>query len=289
MTPSAFESYLAVEESSVTAGSGTLFQGTQQTVAGICVTDRRILFVPEDGGFVDVPRDQIRSIQSRPTTRRTSREIAGLLLVAAGIALTVLAAGGLLLGSPSATVLVLALVGAAGILATAAIQYFDVGLDGGDGAAVIDAIDAALARVDAREEVDVHRRNEQRVVRTVEERPLLGWAAALIGTIGAGGLAAVGAWTALALTLAAAAGIAAAVHGGLFVRELGERGERVTHDRVVSLGLVDGRVVRFRIDAEATIDRELSRLTAERPGDRLPGGRAPAEEGPAEQGASTGP
>lgn len=307
----AFDDHLTVGESPVTVGAGALFQEIRWTPAEICVTDHRVLFVPSEGGFVDVPRGQVLSIRSRPTTRRGNWELGAQATLVAGLALATLAAGTLLVGADSGFVLLFALLAGTGLLATAALIARTAGLVGSgsgllgtDGllartrltdraggtatrtvglgadhvAACVERIDATLASIDELVAdtplddamgdadpigaVDVHRRYERPVAQFVEAWPFAGWLAAF-GPIGTGALIAVGAWLPLGLTVAAVLGVASATVGLDHLRRAD--GQRLHRERSVCLYLHGGRTVRFRIDEDASIDRELSRLTVGRP------------------------
>lgn len=291
----AFDDHLTVGESTVTDGSGALFQEVRWTSAEICVTDRRVLFVPAEGGFVDVPRHQVQSIRSRPTTRRANHEIAALGMLAGGIAVAAVAIWATFLAATSLLIPLFTLLGAAGTLATTAIVARDLTLDADDVASAVDRVDDGLGAIDAglagiddaltsvderletglgdvavRERVDVHHAYEPRVAEAVETHPVARWAAAGLGVLGAAGLLLLGAWVALGLTAMAAVGVASAIHGLEHVRALDAAGQRIRRQRSVCLYLVDGRTVRFRIDDDADIDRELSRLTARTPDGALP-------------------
>ncbi|GAB3690351.1 hypothetical protein GCM10028857_26650 [Salinarchaeum chitinilyticum] len=327
-----FDDHLAAGETPVADGSSVLFQETRWTPAAVCVTDRRVLFVTEADGFVDVARNQVLSIRSRPTTRPANRAIGAQAALVGGVVLATLAAGALLAGASGPLVPLLALVAAAGSLTTGALVALESGLLGGaagplerDAGAIddesgttgpmgltadhvelaVDRVDAALARLaDVLEgtpiddavgvaapvaAVDVHRRHERPVARFVDERPLLQWLAGAVGLVGAAGLAVLGAWIALGLTAATVAGIGLAAFGLDGKRALDDAGHGVRRERSVCLYLLGGRTVRFRIDADADIDRELSRLTVGRPA--LPatdGAPAQLDERPPEQGASPG-
>lgn len=291
----AFDDHLTVGESTVTDGSGALFQEVRWTPAEICVTDRRVLFVPTEGGFVDVPRHQVQSIRSRPTTHRANHEIAALGMLAGGVAVAAVATL-LLAGTASLLVPLFALLGVTGTLATTTtIVARDQTLDADDVASAVDRVDDGLGAIDAglagiddaltsvddrletglgdvavRERVDVHHAYEPRVAEAVETHPVARWAAAGLGVLGAAGLLLLGAWVALGLTAMAAVGVASAIHGLEHVRALDDAGQRIRRQRSVCLYLVDGRTVRFRIDDDADIDHELSRLTARTPDGALP-------------------
>ncbi|WP_248517757.1 hypothetical protein [Salinarchaeum laminariae] len=310
-----FDDYLAGGESSELVGSATLFQEPTWTPASICVTDRRILFVPTDGGFVDVPRGQVLSIRSRPTTRRGNWELGAQATLVAGLALALLAAGALLVGAGSGPIALFALMATTGTLATAGLTARTAGLldvdwgplgsdddqereDGllartrladrstdsstrtaGLGAdhvtACVDRIDASLASIDELiadtviddalgdadpiGAVDVHRRYERPAAQFVEAWPLVGWLAVSIALIGVGALLALTAWIPLGLTLAVVLGVASAAVGFDHLPRADDR--RIHRERSVVLYLHGGRTVRFRIDDDASIDRELSRLT----------------------------
>lgn len=289
-----FDDHLTVGESTVTDGSGALFQEVRWTPAEICVTDRRVLFVPTEGGFVDVPRHQVQSIRSRPTTHRANHEVAALGMLAGGVAVAAVATL-LLAGTASLLVPLFALLGVTGTLATTAIVARDQTLDADDVASAVGRVDDGLGAIDAglagiddaltsvddrletglgdvavRERVDVHHAYEPRVAEAVETHPVAHWAAAGLGVLGAAGLLLLGAWVALGLTAMAAVGVASAIHGLEHVRALDDAGQRIRRQRSVCLYLVDGRTVRFRIDDDADIDHELSRLTARTPDGALP-------------------
>jgi hypothetical protein len=228
-------------------------------------------------------------------------------LLVGGLVVTAIAAGSLLAGAGSVLVPLLALVGGLGTLGTATILVRDVDLDAGTVAAGVDSIDAALARiddvvaaldarvdaelgdVDVRGTVDVHRKHEARIAEVVEAHPVAHWITAGLGVLGAAGLLLLGAWTALGLTGAAVAGVALSAYGLAHVRALEDAGQRIRRQRSVCLYLVDGRTVRFRIDDDADIDRELSRLTAQTAAGALPSAGADAtaagEHGTGENGS----
>lgn len=283
----AFEHHLIPDESPVAVETGTLVEETRARPAAICLTDRRILLVAEDGGFVDVPRDQVRSIRSRATTSRSDRELLGLLLAVGGIALAAIAGGVLLVGAGSAT-LAAATVAAVGTVAAGAVWRLDVSLRGRHVAAATDRIGCRFRQVDALGHAVGLGRYEDRVAAVVDEQPLVFAAAALVGVAGAAALVALGAWTALAATGGALAGFAVADGGVRSLRALEASGERIRRERAVSLRLVDGHEVRFRVDADATIDRELSQLTGRRVVAELPGEGRGSGEVAAETGASGG-
>jgi hypothetical protein len=301
--PTSFEEYLAVDESAVAVGSGTLFQATAWTPSAVCVTDRRILFVPAEGGFVDVPRRQVLSIRSRPTRRRTGRAIVGLGLLVAGAVLAVLAAWTLSTAGGVA-VPAFALLATVGAVATGWLVSSGVELDGGQVSAAIDAVETSLGdllgsvddrfgdRIASRRvpgDVAVPPRVESVLVAVADDRPVLRWLAAGVGLLGAGGLVFLGAWTALGLTTMGLAGIGATAQARAYERALEDRDGRIRRERSVCLYLLDGRTVRFRIADDASIDRELRTLTARGPTASFPGDAASADDGPAETGASTGP
>lgn len=287
--PPAFHEYLAADESPVTVESGALEEGGARTATAICVTDRRILFVTEGGGFVDVPRGAVRSIRSRPQRRHSDRELGALVLSVGGGGLAVVAAGALLVGLGGPAALALALVVAGGIAAAAALGRVDVALERAHVAAATDRVDGAVREIDALDGVAVHRRIGERAAAAVDGRPVLSRGALLLAALGVAGLVALGAWTAIALTLGVLCGVAAAGYGAWYVRELEARGERVHRERDVSLRLADGSTVRFRIDDDATLDRELSRLTATESARALPADGVATERRTAEPGASSGP
>ena len=283
------DEYLAGGESSVTAGTGTVFQETRWTPAAICITDRRILFVPPAGGFVDVGREHVSAIRSRPRTRRSTADVLALSGVIGGGALAWLAAFALLVVADGLAVPTLASVTIAGTLATAAVVATDARLSGADVRETLTRIDRFLARRASIPPPSRDRRREELLVTVVDERPVLRWGAALLGTAGAAGLVALGAWSALGLTAAVAAGAWIAWSGRNRHRELVHSGDAVRRERSVALQLLDGRTVRFRIDADASIDRELRRLTARADGASLPrSGHIAAEERRTERSASTG-
>lgn len=262
----AFDQYLSGDESRVAVGSGTLLETADRTPASICVTDRRVLFVSEDGGFVDVPRDHVQSIHSHPSSRSTTGEIWGRTVLAIGVLVAAIAAVGLFVtvGGPVAAVpAALAVVGLGGAMA---IQRSGWQGSAEDVTAVVGWIDRALGRAGVEDAVTTHRRAEKRLGRIADDQPLGFAASALLTIVGLVGLLVLAGTMALALTVGILAGLVLVDYGVRYVRALDRRGERRRRERSVRLHLVDGRTVRFRIDEAETIDRELSRLTAdERP------------------------
>lgn len=261
-----FREYLAADEAVVAVGSGTLLDSSRREPVSIGLTDRRLLSVAGDGGFLDVEYRTISSIRSRPRRPLTYRGNDYRLVAAAGVLLAVPALLGavvLAAGWP-AHVLAVAFLGS-----LAAAVY----VDRSDFRVAWPALaDAVASFYDGTDEPHRLRRHEQRVVRRAERiadrvgrERLLVALVTLLAVLSFVGLLAVAANALVApLLVVAAAGLALVDYAYRHRSDL-DGIDLVRRDqRELDIHLGDGRTVSLRFDAEETIDRELSRLTSAR-------------------------
>lgn len=253
----AFQEYLAPGESVVDAGPGTLLDDSSRTEGSIGVTDRRVLFVADDGGYVDVAQSCISSIRSHPRTTVTSEWIRYRLVAAAGVLLatTAFVGAAVLLASPLGTTLLLVSVG--GFVLAEHVRR-------NGPADVWAALDAVGQRIPGGHDGVRRLRGRVADAGAVDERELLTFAFGLLA------LAALIGPVVLAANLTVLP-FAFVVLGGLAVADSAYRGERdLTGDgggqrreREVSIHVAGGRIVRLRVDDAGRIDRVLSRRVGE--------------------------
>lgn len=272
-----FREYLAPGESVVDAGTGTLLDDSRRREGSIGVTDRRVLFVAEDGGYVDVAQSCISSIRSHPRTTVSSEEARYRLVAAAGALLAVAAVAGAAVLTASALGTALFLVGVGGFVLAEHVRR--------SGPAVVwTTLEWVRERLPGRPRVadpgspdlggfdrlgvDLGGleglRGRMRDAGELDERELLTFA------FGGVGLAALIGPVALAASLAVLP-LALVALGGVGLADYAYRRERVLardagsrqREQEVSIHLADGRIVRLRVDAAGRIDRALSRRVGE--------------------------
>lgn len=269
-----FRAYLVPGETVGFACAGTLIDDGEPLEGAFGLTDRRVLFVSESGTFVDFKHEYVSSTRSRSRTRLTARGLAARATAAAGVGLA--AVGFLAVAastrSPLAVAVSALLVASLGGLTYVHRHDLDV-----DRSAFADAVGRLVAdrALDVRAfEAVLYRRDPARYTYGSNHGHLL------VG-LGVVGVVSLTSLYALAGSLPVVGAALGAV-GGLFLADLGYRRMRTldrvggsrTHRRETSVHLVDGRVLRLRVDLSEPIDRELSRLAGAAPGrsaEPLPG------------------
>ena len=256
-----FADYLAPDESVVDVGSATLVDSSSRAEGSIGVTDRRVLFLSDDGGFTNVATRRISSIRSEPRTTLTSGGLRTRVLATAGGILAATAFVGVAVLTASALAATLALTTVVGVVLAEHVRRTGADLEW---PALADAHERLAGRL---EDVDALR-DRTEVVNTVDEGQLavLGLVlGALAAFVGLGVLT--GSPLVLVLTLATLGGIGMADNGYRSERDLDRVNAVRRHTRDVSIRLVDGSIVRLRIDSAEHIDRVLTRSTAATPRD----------------------
>ncbi|MFC6717037.1 hypothetical protein ACFQGT_06940 [Natrialbaceae archaeon GCM10025810] len=251
--PDTFGTYLADTESIVDAGTGRLVDGEASTEGEIGVTDRRLLFVSDETGFVDVRYDQICSIRSESRERLTPRGIGVRLFAVSGALLAALALLLQAVVTPTGRGSLLAVVAVGGFAVAEAVRRTGVDVDW---SAVVDALrnaDPSLGDGAIR-----HRWETEYVY----ARVVLLIGAGVLGALASVGLLVVtGRPLAFALTFVALGGLAAADHGVRAVRRLERRGEGRRTVRTVTIHLVGGQDTTLHLEPTDRIDRVLSRAS----------------------------
>lgn len=263
-----FRPYLAADETVVETGRGALVDGTTRTEGTIGVTDRRLLFVADEG-FTDVRHDRIASVGSWPREHLTARGRGLRVLAAAGVVLAVLSLAVQAFLTPAALGSLLALVAVGGFAAAEGVRRIGVDVDW-------DAVEAAVHDLDPDPVLDdaVRQRWESEYV-YAHQFALVG--ATLVGAGAAVGLFVVaGSALAVALTAVALAGLAATDHAVRRILRLDRLGTGRRTERDVTVQLEGGHEVTFRLDPAERVDRVLSRRStaesAEGPPDPEPVG-----------------
>lgn len=251
-TPDEFEAYLAPSEPVVAGTSGTLYADSFRSAGTVGVTDRRVLFVSEEGGFLDAVHGAVHSIRSHPQGRFAFRGMAPVLVSVLGAGVALAAAVWVLLLEPGVLGFVLLLGTVGGAALSDRIRRNGPGTDWWfpddawvaflDRLSGVDRLREPVARARAGGDPDL-------VVLGVATVALL----ALVGLV-----AAAESLLVVPLSLAAIAGVALAEHGYRRRREADADREDRPRRRDVSIHLVDGRVIHLRIDDWERFDRELS-------------------------------
>lgn len=252
---SEFRDHLARDESLVATGSGTLIDGTGREDVSLGATDRRLISLTDDDGFLDLRYDAIHSIRSRSKEQFTVRGIAARGGVAMGVLLTVTAFLGVIVLTWNPVASVLAIASVAGILS--AERGRRTGFASGRTVLdrIIDRVVDGLGR---------HRLQRPKPVATYvdedEERIL---ARALGAVLAFVALAAVTqSVVVVTLVFLILGGITLGWRSLRYLQRLNAKGESRRKERELRLGLADGRTVELRIDPDEHIDRELSRLVS---------------------------
>lgn len=249
--------YLAPGETLVDGTAGALFDDSYRSEGAIGVTDRRVIFVSEEGGFQDVAHDAIYSIRSRPRRGFTYRGTAPAMLAVLGGGIAAAAAVGVLVLAPSPLAFVLLLVSVGGVAAAERVRRRGV-------VAEWRTVERAKAELQgALDDVELFRGPAAKWSELGDDDLLtLGVVSvALTATIGL--IAVAGSLLVVPLTLVILGGIALAEYGH---RRGNERDavERVRpRERDVSIHLVDGRTVHLRLPPGGRFDRRLSAAVRE--------------------------
>ena len=253
-----FQEYLAPDESVVEAGTGALLEDAYRTEGFVGVTDRRVLFVSDDDGFVGISQGGIRSIRSRPGTTAAPGGTGYRLVTVAGALLAVLAFVGVLALGASGLASVLTLVTVGGLAGAEYLRRNGVETD----SAVLNDLESDIsARFDGVQVLRAHLGEP----RDVDLQQLLVLVTGLVGLTAFAGLVAVTAnLLAIPLTLVTLGGIAVMDYAYRHEHDTGgvERSRRT--GRNVSIHLAGGQVVDLRVDSPARIDHALSRVAAGR-------------------------
>lgn len=268
-TSDRFRDHLCANESLVAVGSGTLVEPADQEAVSIGLTDRRLLSVAADGGFVDIGYDQINSIQSRPRQLIDSRGHDYRLLTAVGVVLALVAVGGIAVLTGGQLASSLALVTAGSVAATLVVRRPPVDVEHPALDTAVEAVDEFLRDVESME-VDT-----EWVPDTVDQQQLLSVGSSLLSVAAFVGVAAV-APLAVPFTLVAVSGVVL-VDYAYRNRDRFDGIDVVRRQvREVNIYLVDGHAVHLRIDADEQIDRELSRCAAGATAPAAPTGLTPS-------------
>jgi hypothetical protein len=249
-TGAAVRRHLASDESLRHVAAARLL-GDQRDPATVGVTDDRLLAVTADGGFVGVGLDRVSSVRSRPRTTLSVRGRDHRLLVGAGVLFAVAGFLGVLSTARPLSA-ALALVAAGGVLAVDRVRR--VGVD-------FELALAALDRHDGETGLADRLRAVRRRVDASDDRLAFVAAVALAALALLVVVAVEPSLFAPLFVLATAAGVwlasYAVRHGNAFDDlELVAR-----RQRTVSVAVDDGSVLAVRTHPDATLDRELARLT----------------------------
>lgn len=248
--------YLAPGETLVDGTAGTLFDDSYRSEGSVGVTDRRVLFVSEDGGFQDVAHDAIYSVRSRPRRGLTYRGTAPALLAVLGGAIAAAAAVGVLVLAPRPLAFVLLLASVGGVAGAERVRRRGVG----DVWRPLERAKSEL--VAALDDVEPFRGPTAKWSELGDDDLLILGVVSVALTASIGLVVVAGSLLVVPLALVALGGLALAEYG---YRRRAERdpvgGER--RERDVSLHLVDGRTVHLRLPPGGRFDRHLSAAVRE--------------------------
>lgn len=243
--------------------SARLSEGSAWSDVTLGVSDRRLLWVEDDGQFVTLGFDAISTVRSRPRTTPTYRGIEAPWLLGGGVVAALVCLLGLVVVTARPLEPLLLLVAVAGLAAAASLRRVDDVTEWPPAATV-----TALVR---KYDVEGRFRLDERHHTDVDEprRVLVG-----VSLLAAGG-------SLLALLALAASPLATlfafGAVGGLaiadYARRRGDDADPVELDwrreQEVSISTTDGRTVRVRTDPSSTLGRELSRVAFVEPADRV--------------------
>ncbi|WP_436344215.1 hypothetical protein [Natronorubrum sp. FCH18a] len=223
-----FESHLVEGESVRTLDSGRLLEDAIGSRTVIGLTDRRLLCVSTSNEFVDVRYDYICSIRSRERSKVTYRSPDGpnrlTHLVAGLVALVVLAVG---------------------VVETTTASAFQGVVTGGLAAVTI-AVAVGIDRV----------RNRPGVARA-HEPVLVGAGVLALVILVVLGLVATSTFAPL-FALVTLGGLALVGYAFRYRTDLGNVGFDRRRETHLSINTVDGETIRFVVDVDSELDRELS-------------------------------
>lgn len=257
-----FEEYLAPDESVVTGGPGSLYADAYRLEGSIGVTDRRVLFVSEDGSFLDVAHDSIESIRSRPRSTITYHGVGYVLAALLGLLLAAVAFAGIMLLEPGA---VAALLGALIVGCIAAAEYLRRRGETLPSDRTRRRLSAALDRVGLRRRLDALTEEVLGdVLADVEPagyHELLVVGVASVALLAAVGLVALaGSLLVVPLVLATLGGVALTEYTYRRFRALEDVGRSRRWEREVRIHLANGSAVYLLVGPDARLDRDLSSL-----------------------------
>jgi len=243
-----FQQYLASDESITSTGSGTLLGDLTQE-SSIAVTDRRLLVVPKDSGFVAADLDSIHSVQSQPQTRYTDDGLRYRMLAVGGALLSLVSLLIFLFLSPSIRTFVAALVFVATAVGLLYLRRTDLQLSETPLAEVLARLEDSRLQIP-----ESHSDNQEQQLLAV-----------------LGGFLAVTSIVALAiftrglsvpvLVVAGVCGLLLSEHATQHIRTLDSVGRSRSQHREVRITLGSGDVIRMRVDSTEQIDRQLCQQT----------------------------
>jgi hypothetical protein len=264
--------YLVSDEPVKAAADGQVLDSTPGGTVSLGLTDRRVVFVSEDGGFLDIDYDHICSVRSQPRTAVSVRGNDYRLLLVGGFVLGIVGLLGVLgvASNPLSPVFTLLFVGGIGVAERAVRLDEDVTIEGVDPIARLrrldgrfdwDAVEAKMNGLNGHSPGAIAHREKRRVNEYVGDRQLL-----LAGSV----VLAFAPFIALVVfessllapvfALFTAGGIALLVYGFRHGGDLQNLQVVREREREVSIDVVDGRTVNLRVDPDVTVDRKLSRL-----------------------------
>lgn len=243
--------YLSPDESIRRETSGTLVQDSYKSEGAIGLTDRRVVFVTKTGGFLEFTFDAVYSIQSRPRTAFSRRGIGYRLLAVVGVLAALAGAIATVLQGTRVVAAVLVLLTVGGAAAAEYVRRSGVAIEWTPPAGA-----SGMGRL-APGAFHLVRPNGGRAQSDDDVLLILGLGlvslAAIVGLVVlTDGLLVV------PLSLVTLGGLALSNQAYRRTRTLDEAGRGRRHEREVSIHLVDGSVVYFRVDPACSIDRDLS-------------------------------
>ena len=263
VSPNEFRDYLAPDEAVVSSARGTIVDDSFRSPGTIGITERRVLVVTDAEQFLEVSHDAITSIRSRPKSTFTARGIGFRLVVVVGALIAIAGFVGVLAVQSSAQAFLFALATLGGAVTA---EYVRRAGSAGDwpapdevwGALTTDRVslvdvmaDAGLGRSDGSEIG-----NEYSPVFVL----VLG-AVSLVSLFGLVGVT--GRLVVVPLVVVALAGLALSDYAYRRTKTLDATGEGRRRERALSIHLVDGRTVTFRVDSSERIDSALSGVVRE--------------------------
>ncbi|WP_226023558.1 hypothetical protein [Halomicrobium salinisoli] len=253
--PDQLREFSRPEEPLVTVHSGSVSANSRWRSASIGLTDRRLLCVADDGGFVTLGYDSICAIRSRSRTKRSYRGADHGLLLGGGALLAVLGLAGVVALATDALVHLAVLGTVAGLAGVTHLRRTPSSVDRETVAGLADEMPAGV------DGTDVMQRLEYREIDDADVH----WAL----LIASGSVAALSLLAAVVVASDALVGLATlALLGGLALVDYAFRhradleGVEIDREREAELSIdtADGRTVHVRSEPSAGLGEALSRL-----------------------------
>lgn len=260
-----FDAYLAPDESLLDGVPGAAFDDGYRSTGTIGVTDRRVLFVADDGSYLDVSHDAVSSVRSRPRTAvtpsraglGTAAALGALLAASAAVGVLVLQSNVLAVGLAS----LLLAVHVGGVAAAEWVRRHGVDVGWGANSRLPETL---LDRIDSHGPGRIVGDRQLALAEAgsfdgARDLAILGVAVAALSAL-VGLIALSGSLLVVPLSISILGGVGLTDYALRRLRDPGPVDDERRRERDVTICLVDGRTVHLRVDGARRFDRDLGAL-----------------------------